>query len=241
MKIVGVIPARFASTRFEGKVLADILGKPMIQHVWERVRQCDLLDEVYIACDHADVEQAALSFGAKVIMTRDDHVCGTDRIAEAMRDIEADIILNIQGDEPLIEPSVVRSLTQSLVNDAEASMATVASVIKNKADLVNPNVVKVALDVRGYAMYFSRSVIPYDRDKTDSITLKHLGLYAYRRDFLFKFLKLDKTPCETAESLEQLRALESGYKIKVIVTHHDSIGVDTPEDLVNVKNRLAGV
>lgn len=237
MKVIGVIPARWASVRFEGKVLADINGKPMIQHVWERAKQSSLLDDVYIACDDDRVFDAAQDFGARAVMTSVDHPSGTDRIAEACQHSDADVIVNIQGDEPLIDPGVIDSLVKVMIDDASCSMATVIKRITDKADISNPNVVKVVIDQKGWALYFSRAVIPFDRENKDfeSVTyFKHLGLYAYKKDFLSTLTALPESCLERIEKLEQLRVLEAGYKIKTVETTNDSVSVDTEEDLNHV-------
>lgn len=237
MKVIGVIPARWASVRFNGKVLADINGKPMIQHVWERAKQSSLLDDVYIACDDDRVFDAAQDFGARAVMTSVDHPSGTDRIAEACQHSDADVIVNIQGDEPLIDPGVIDSLVKVMIDDASCSMATVIKRITDKADISNPNVVKVVIDQKGWALYFSRAVIPFDRENKDfeSVTyFKHLGLYAYKKDFLSTLTALPESCLERIEKLEQLRVLEAGYKIKTVETTNDSVSVDTEEDLNHV-------
>ncbi len=239
MTALGVIPARWGSTRFEGKVLAKIAGKPMIQHVWERARQAESLDQVLIACDDPKILKAAQDFGAEAIMTSKHHASGTDRIAEAIQNIKSNIVVNIQADEPLINPQVIDDLVQVLEKDSTSVMATVIKVIKNKEDLNNPNVVKVVLDHEHNALYFSRSLIPYYREGKEITFYKHLGIYAYRRDFLLTFTKLPKSKLENIEQLEQLRALEAGYKIKTVLTERDTIAVDTPEDLQKVETFLA--
>lgn len=239
MKIIGVIPARWASTRFEGKVLAAINGKPMIQHVWERSRKSELLNDLIIACDDERVLKAAEQFGAKAVLTSKDHASGTDRIAEVVESIDSDIIINIQGDEPLITHEVIDSLAKALVDDPSCSMGTAIKVIEAKKDLKNPNIVKVVVDGEMNALYFSRSGIPYNRENDDEIiTYKHLGIYAYRKEFLLSYKNLPKSNLEKAERLEQLRALEFGYKIKTVVTDIDTIGVDTPDDLARVEPLL---
>jgi 3-deoxy-manno-octulosonate cytidylyltransferase (CMP-KDO synthetase) len=237
MKIIGVIPARYASSRLPGKVLADLGGKPMIQHVWERAKQARSLSEVYIACDDQRVFSVSRNFGAKAIMTAPELASGTDRIAAAVKDIEADIVLNIQGDEPLIHFETIESLALGLKNEKDCTMATVVRMMADPADVLNPNVVKVVLDHNGFALYFSRSVIPFDRDGGDFSRLtyyKHFGLYAYRKNFLLAFHQLPFSHLEQTERLEQLRVLEAGYKIKTVTTPHDSISVDTKEDLAKV-------
>jgi 3-deoxy-manno-octulosonate cytidylyltransferase (CMP-KDO synthetase) len=243
MKIIGIIPARMASSRLEEKVLADINGKPMIQHVWERAKQSRELQDVLIACDDDAIFQAAVKFGAKVVMTSRDHESGTDRLAEVVLKVGGEIIINIQGDEPLIEPKVIDQLAKSLSDHPSIPMATVIKPIKNQEDLTNPNVVKVVVDNNGFALYFSRSAIPFSRDGLafeQQKYYKHLGIYAYRKDFLLLFSKLPKSCLEQMEKLEQLRVLENGYQIKTVVTDVETIGVDTPEDLQKVRGILKG-
>ncbi len=233
MRTIGVIPARFASTRFPGKVLANIGGKPLIQHVWEKAVQCQELDEVLIACDHDDVLKAAKGFGAQAAMTDPAHPSGSDRIAEAVKDIKADMIVNIQGDEPFIDARTIDDLARLLKQDANILMGTVIKPITEASDMANPNVVKCVVDAQGFALYFSRAPIPFQREGEPAETLgfKHLGLYAYDRDFLMEFNSWPKGALESVEKLEQLRALERGIKIKTTVTFFESIAVDTPQDL----------
>jgi 3-deoxy-manno-octulosonate cytidylyltransferase (CMP-KDO synthetase) len=234
MKTIGVIPARFASTRFPAKVLANIDGKPLIRHVWEKAVLCRELDEVLIACDHDEVFKAAQGFKARVVMTDPNHISGSDRIAEAIKDLKVDIVVNIQGDEPFIDSRTIDALAVLLKQDTNIMMGTVIKVIGDDADFINPNVVKCVVDDQGYALYFSRSPIPYDRNKSSSLgakKYKHLGLYAYRKDFLTQYKNWPKGVLESAEELEQLRALEHGVKIKTTVTAYESIAVDTPQDL----------
>lgn len=240
MKVLGVIPARWASTRFEGKILADINGKPMIQHVWERARTSRKLNGLIIACDDERIRVAAEGFGARVVMTSLEHASGTDRIAQAIESVDGDIIINIQGDEPLIDPAIIDALAELLVDDKTCSMGTVIKKITDMTELSDPNVVKVVVDGERTALYFSRSLIPFNRDQEEEIIYyKHIGIYAYRRDFLLSYKNLPKSNLEKAEHLEQLRALEYGYKIKTVVTDIDTVGVDTPQDLVTVAQLLA--
>jgi 3-deoxy-manno-octulosonate cytidylyltransferase (CMP-KDO synthetase) len=242
MDVIGVIPARYSSTRFEGKVLADINGKPMIQHVWERAKQAKILDEIIIACDHELVEKAALSFGAKTVLTSKSHLCGTDRIAEVVNPLDVKIIVNIQADEPLINPMMIDSVARALLDDKDISMATLRKRIDDEALINDPNVVKVVVDKFNFALYFSRSRIPFsaaDSEAEKPVYYKHIGLYAYTKDFLFTFKKLPVSNLERAEKLEQLRVLEEGFRIKAIETKYDTIGVDTPDDLLRVKEYLA--
>jgi 3-deoxy-manno-octulosonate cytidylyltransferase (CMP-KDO synthetase) len=242
MKIIGVIPARWASTRFPGKVLADLNGKPLIQHVWQQAKKAALLNDVIIACDDCRVKEASAAFGARVVMTSPDHASGTDRIAEAVKNIDADIVVNIQGDEPLIDPKVIDELAAALKDDEHCSMATVIKGITDSTQISNPNVVKVVVDRQGVALYFSRHAIPFNRDGKPleaNTYFKHLGLYAYRKEFLLGFHALPYSRLEHIEKLEQLRVLEAGYRIKTIQTDFETIGVDTPEDLRHVAQLLS--
>ena len=235
MKVLCVIPARYASTRLPGKPLSMIAGKPMIQHVYERACQAKLPDEVVVATDNELVEKAVLDFGGKAVMTSPDHPSGTDRLAEvALMYPDVDVIVNVQGDEPMIPPEVIDRLADSFNGDADLNMATM-KVVMDEEDYENPATVKVVTDQQGYALYFSRSLMPYPRNKPEGFKVfKHVGIYAYRRNFLLKYAALAPTPLEKAESLEQLRALENGYKIKVLESDFQGIGVDTPEDLAAV-------
>lgn len=237
--IVGLIPSRWGSSRFPGKPLHSIAGKPLVQHVWERVCRCSRLNDIAIATDDQRIFDTAIAFGAKAIMTSPNHPSGSDRLAEAVRSFpSATHVVNIQGDEPLIDPSLIDKLADTLVSDSSLSMATVACPISTQEDLDNPNIVKVVLATNGDAMYFSRSVIPYARNSRVTSALRHLGIYAYRRDFLENYVSWEPTPMEQTESLEQLRALENGAKIRVILTDHVSVGVDTPEQAAQVEQIL---
>ncbi len=235
MKVLCVIPARYASTRLPGKPLSMIAGKPMIQHVYERACQAQLPNEVVVATDNELVEKAVLDFGGKAVMTSPDHPSGTDRLAEvALMYPDIDVIVNVQGDEPMIPPEVIDRLAEAFNGDADLNMATM-KVVMDEEDYENPAAVKVVTDQQGYALYFSRSLMPYPRNKPEGFKVfKHVGIYAYRRNFLLKYAALAPTPLEKAESLEQLRALENGYKIKVLESDFQGIGVDTPEDLAAV-------
>ena len=230
MKTIGVIPARYASIRFPAKVLAKIAGKPMIQHVWQKVKHCEQLDEILIACDHEEVYKVAKEFGANVVMTRSDHPSGSDRIAEAIENLNVGIVVNIQGDEPFIDSRTIDNLVLLLKKDSDCLMGTVIKEIIDEADFLNPNIVKCVTDCNGYALFFSRASIPYPRN-VGSKRYKHLGLYSYRKDFLMKFKHWPKGVLESTEELEQLRVLEKGYRIKTVITTSESIAVDTPEDL----------
>ena len=232
MKVLCVIPARYASTRLPGKPLADIAGKPMVCRVYERAVQASRVAETLVATDDERVYEAVQAEGGKVMMTAKDHPTGTDRLAEvaaAFPDME--LIINVQGDEPLIEPKLIDALAAVFDDDAELQMATVMTAMQDKAEQQNPNNVKVVTDQQGYALYFSRSLLPYPRNAAGTPVYKHIGIYAYKRDFLLKYAKMQPTPLEQAESLEQLRALENGYKIKVVQTDYRFVGVDTAEDL----------
>lgn len=237
MKSIGVIPARWASTRFPGKVLAEFGGKPMLQHVWERVRQSRELSDVLIACDDEKVLNAARNFGAKAVMTSPEHPSGTDRIAEAVVSLDVDIVVNIQADEPMIQPRMIDGLVTALKDDKQTHVATLILSVKNTGDLDNPNVVKVVVDRNGKALYFSRSRIPFDRDGHSGAEgyYKHIGIYAYRKDFLMAFDSLPASRLEKLEKLEQLRILEAGYDIQAVLTEFETIGVDTEDDWKKVK------
>ena len=238
MKILCVIPARYASTRLPGKPLADIVGKPMIQHVYERSAQATIPQQVVVATDDEKVFQAVQQFGGKVVMTSSEHQTGTDRLAEvASKYAEVDVIINVQGDEPLIDPKVIDELAQEFLNDTALQMASVMSIMDTE-DYQNPNAVKVVTDLNNNALYFSRSLLPYPRVAGKANVYEHIGIYAYKKDFLLKFAKLEPTPLEQSESLEQLRALENGYKIKMIKTKSKFIGVDSIEDLQTVNELL---
>ncbi|HLF18088.1 MAG TPA: 3-deoxy-manno-octulosonate cytidylyltransferase [Candidatus Omnitrophota bacterium] len=235
MKAIGIIPARWGSTRLQGKILANIAGKPMIQHVWERAKGSRRLNDLLIACDDERILKAAKTFGAKAVLTSKDHQSGSDRIAEAVKPLEFDIVVNIQGDEPLIAAKIIDDLVDALNNDADCQMATVVKPIVSKADLSNPNVVKVVVGPDNYAVSFSRQA-PKDKGKE---VYKHLGIYAYRKNFLLKFSQMPRSKNEEKEKLEQLRALDGGYKIKTVKTKIETIGVDTADDLEKVKAILA--
>ncbi|MBL7158403.1 MAG: 3-deoxy-manno-octulosonate cytidylyltransferase [Candidatus Omnitrophica bacterium] len=258
MKAIGIIPARWKASRFEGKMLAEISGKPLIQYVWERAKESHVLEDLIIATDSEKVIKAAEMFGGKAVYTSKDQPSGTDRIAEVVNAVDVEVIVNIQGDEPLIHYSMIDNLAQTLLEDKSIPMATIIRKVTDKAELENPNVVKVAVDKDGYALYFSRYPIPYVRETASGLTqsegsglsqsgggsavfYKHIGIYAYTKDFLFTYTNLPKSPLEQAEKLEQLRALENGYKIKTIETDYDTIGVDTPEDLKKAEEALKNV
>lgn len=234
MKFACVIPARYASTRLPGKPLADIAGKPMIQRVYEQVSKAKKPALVIVATDNQRVFDKVESFGGMALMTQPNHPTGTDRLAEvASHHQDIDVIINVQGDEPLIDADVIDQLADLFVEDADLQMATVASPLLEE-EYDEPSAVKVICNKRGDAMYFSRSLIPYPRHAFINPPMKHVGIYAYRRQFLLDYAKMDPTPAEETESLEQLRALENGYAIRVIKTDKRFVGVDTPEDLERV-------
>jgi 3-deoxy-manno-octulosonate cytidylyltransferase (CMP-KDO synthetase) len=230
-----VIPARYASSRFPGKALATLGSKTMLEHVWERVKLARYLTDVVIATDDQRIYDTARRFGAAVRMTRADHVSGTDRAAEiASASEDADLIVNIQGDEPLIDPAAIDAAIVPLIHEPAIQMGTLKKRIEDPREIGDPNVVKVVTDRFQNAIYFSRATIPYVRGGGIAIYYKHIGLYGYRRDFLLRYSDLPTGPLEEAERLEQLRALENGFKIRVVETEYESLGVDTPEDLARV-------
>lgn len=234
MNVLCVIPARYASTRLPGKPLKDIAGKPMICRVYERAAKASRVAATIVATDDSRIYDAVLQHGGKAVMTRKDHPTGTDRLAEvAEKYPDVDLIINVQGDEPLIEPKLIDELAAAFDGDADLQMATVCTEITDESEQQNPNNVKVVMDKQGYALYFSRSLLPYPRHEGTPV-YKHIGIYAYKRDFLLAYAKMAETPLEHAESLEQLRALENGYRIKVIKTPYRFVGVDTAEDLEKV-------
>jgi 3-deoxy-manno-octulosonate cytidylyltransferase (CMP-KDO synthetase) len=230
MKVLCVIPARYSSTRLPGKPLAMIAGKPMIQHVYERACRALLPQEVVVATDSKIVADAVESFGGKVMMTSPDHPSGTDRLAEvALSYPDIDVIVNVQGDEPMIPPEVIDKLAQAFEDDKDM---TTLKTLMSEEEYNNPNAVKVVTDQNGYALYFSRSLLPYPRNKTaDFKVYKHVGIYAYRRSFLLSYAAYEPTPLEQIEGLEQLRVLENGQRIKVLESKFQGIGIDTQEDL----------
>jgi 3-deoxy-manno-octulosonate cytidylyltransferase (CMP-KDO synthetase) len=233
VKIVVCIPARYASTRFPAKILARDTGKYLIQHTYEQSCKAHLAERVIIAADDRRIVEAARSFGAECVLTSPEHSSGTDRIAEAVADLDVDMVINVQGDEPEIEPSHINTLGELLVDNPDYAMATLASSFPETGQVADPNVVKVVTDPQGRALYFSRCPIPYDRESggigPTGLYQRHLGIYAYRKDFLLKITALPQTPLEKLERLEQLRALENGYGILVGRVEHIAEGIDTPE------------
>lgn len=228
-RIVAVIPARFESTRFPGKPLADRTGQPLIQHVVEQARRCARLARIIVATDHSGIADAARACGAEVAMTRADHANGTSRIAEVAARLDAEIIVNIQGDEPQLEPDLVERTIAALLADPGAPMATLVSPFAPGEDPTNPNIVKCVVGLHRRALYFSRSLVPFARSQAAAAPWKHVGLYAYRREFLPVFVGLAPSPLELTESLEQLRALEHGHAIAVAIGESPFQGIDTPE------------
>ena len=237
-KVVGIIPARWGSTRFPGKALHGIAGKPLIRHVWERCVEAGCFDRIVVATDDMRIAEAGFNFGAEVAVTAPDHPSGTDRVAEVARKLKkASIILNIQGDEPLVDPALLRRLTRKLKDNPDIPIVTAARPISLE-DSLSEHHVKVVLDRRGDALYFSRSCIPFRRGISDIKTYMHLGIYGYRRKALLDFVRMAPSALEQSEQLEQLRALENGLKIRVVVSESNSIGVDTPEDATEVERLI---
>lgn len=243
MNILAIIPARYASTRLPGKMLVSLHGKPMIQRVWERVRQAESISAVLVATDDERIQRAVEAFGGKAILTRADHRSGTERVAEvAASRRDAEILVNVQGDEPLIEPAAIDAAVAAIRDDAEVNVATLAVPIGNPADIMDPNVVKTVLDFDGNALYFSRAPIPWVRDRGGPVRarhLKHLGLYTFRHQALLEFPTFPQGDLERIEQLEQLRWLENGYRIRVVETQYDSVSVDMPEDVARVEQLLS--
>jgi 3-deoxy-manno-octulosonate cytidylyltransferase (CMP-KDO synthetase) len=242
---IAIIPARWASTRFPGKPLFPISGKPLIQHVWERCLKAKTLSRIIIATDDMRIAEAAFDFGAEVSLTSPKHPSGTDRVAEVAAKLHGSpYIINVQGDEPTLEPRLINQLVRTLQRDPKLKMVTAASRFETKPDALNPNNVKVVTALDGRALYFSRSLIPFDRDEAQLSTARsqrlwHIGIYGYRRDFVLQFVRWRPTPLERSEKLEQLRALEHGATIRVVQTRHRALGVDTPDDVPRAEAALA--
>ncbi len=240
VKAVGIIPARYHSTRFEGKALALLAGRPVIEHVYRRASQASLLDDVWVATDDQRIAEAVERAGGKTVMTSPDHPSGTDRVAEAAAKIECDVVVNIQGDEPFIAPAAIDQALEPFTARPEVSMTTLMRPIPDEASFLDPNVVKVVVDQSGFALYFSRAPIPYPRRRDRFQAFEHIGLYAYRKDFLLTLAQLAPTTLEHGEALEQLRVLEHGYRILAIETgQHVGLSIDTPEDLRRAAEFLA--
>jgi 3-deoxy-manno-octulosonate cytidylyltransferase (CMP-KDO synthetase) len=237
-KVVGIIPARWGSTRFPGKALHGIAGKPLIRHVWERCVEADCFDQIVIATDDMRIAEVGFNFGAEIALTAADHPSGTDRVAEVARKLKkATIIVNVQGDEPLVDPSLLQRLVRKLADNRNLPIVTAATPISLEDSLSEDNV-KVVMDRLGNALYFSRSCIPFRRGANEVKTFKHLGIYGFRRKALLDFVRMSPGALEQAEQLEQLRALENGLKIRVVVSEINSIGVDTPDDATEVERLI---
>jgi 3-deoxy-manno-octulosonate cytidylyltransferase (CMP-KDO synthetase) len=249
MKKIVVIPARLNSSRLPNKVLLDLKGKTVVQRVYEQCLKAKNIDEVYIATDSIEIQNSCKSFTQNIIMTKDTHESGTDRIAEAVLDIECDVVINVQGDEPFIDPNLIDELANSFEN-SQTQMASAMHKISKIEELKNHNVVKVTVDKNSEALYFSRSIIPHHRDDWESLLchhetipealkfFRHLGIYGYTKEFLLSYSKMEPTYLERLEKLEQLRVLENGYKIKMIETSYNSIGIDTKEDYIKAQELL---
>jgi 3-deoxy-manno-octulosonate cytidylyltransferase (CMP-KDO synthetase) len=249
MQIVAIIPARYGSTRFPGKALADLGGKPMILHVYERTLQASLVSRAIVATDDQRIADLIHQAGGEAVMTSATHETGTDRLAEVAQGLEADLIVNVQGDEPLIVPAMIDQAIEPFLHNPALKMGTLKSRVRCLHDFLSPNVVKVVTDNDGYALYFSRSPLPFFRDRWQDLKddafasgkllcYKHVGLYVYQRDFLLAFAAMPQTFLELSEKLEQLRALEQGVRIRVVETNYESLGVDTPEDLAKARERM---
>ncbi len=247
--IIAIIPARYGSTRFPGKALVLIQDKPMIQWVYERAKRSTLIDRVIVATDDDRIRAAVESFGGEAIMTSPDHATGTDRIAEVAQKLECELVVNVQGDEPLIRPEMIDQAIRPLANDPSIPMGTLCKKIDRRDEAFDPNVVKVVFDRNGFALYFSRAPIPWDRDhwsgkssfadlSLGAAMYKHIGLYVFRRDFLLDYARMPQAGLEAVEKLEQLRVLELGRRIRITVTEHESFGVDIPDDLSKILERL---
>ena len=239
VSVLGVIPARFASRRFDGKPLALLGGKPLIQHVYERSAACPVLARVVVATDDRRIEAAVEAFGGSAVLTSPEHLSGTDRVAEVASADDAGIVVNIQGDEPFVNSRVLEQVVRPLLDPDAPPMSTLRKRIEDPAAVADRNVVKVVTDRAGRALYFSRGAIPYPGRGEGSDAWEHIGIYAYRRDFLLAFSRMDPTPLEAREGLEQLRALEHGYAITVVATtDHVGVSVDTPEDLERARKLM---
>jgi 3-deoxy-manno-octulosonate cytidylyltransferase (CMP-KDO synthetase) len=241
-KVLAVIPARHASSRFPGKPLTPIAGKPMIQHVVERVRRAGLVSRVVVATEDARIKDVVEAFGGEAIMTRPDHRTGTDRVAEVAAHVPAEIYVNVQGDEPLIDPGTIDALISAMLEDESIQIAGPCVAITQPSDIMDPNVTKVVRDFDGNALYFSRAPIPWVRDRSETVAArhwKHIGLYAFRREALLEFPTLPPGEVERLEQLEQLRWLENGFRIRVLETDYDAVSVDVPSDVARVEKLLA--
>jgi len=244
MKVIAVIPARYASTRFPAKLVQDLWGKPVIVRTYEAAVQTQLFEDVFVVTDADEIEAAVQAHGGKVIRSRRTHESGSDRIAEAVADLEADIVVNVQGDEPFIAREPLEALLQAFRDDVDQriDLGSLRVALSDEADIQNPNVVKVVTDRMGFALYFSRSVIPYPRERVDGLQYwRHIGVYAFRKQALLDFAQWPMQPLEATEKLEQLRYLEFGKRIKMVETTHVGIGIDTPEDLEKARALFARI
>ena len=240
MKVIAAIPARYAASRFPGKLIADLHGKPVIQHTYENVHQSGLFDRVIIITDNSEIESVVLGFGGDVIRSQKDHQCGSDRIAEAIFDSDVDIVINVQGDEPFIHPDGLASLIEVFKSDTKKEIDLASLMIPISDELNNPNVVKVITDLYNRALYFSRSAIPHQRSKeTHATVYKHVGVYAFRKSALIDFYEHAPTPLELAEQIEAIRYLEMGKTIQMIETQFEGVGIDAPEDLERAKKLMS--
>ena len=239
MKVIAAIPARYAASRFPGKLLADLHGKPVIQHTYENVHQSGLFDRVIIVTDNSEIESVVLGFGGDVVRSEKDHQCGSDRIAEVVFDLDVDIFINVQGDEPFIRPEGLASLIELFKSDTKKEIDVASLMIPISDEINNSNVVKVIMDLCNRALYFSRSAIPHQQSKeTHATVYKHVGVYAFRKDALIDFYKHAPTPLEMAEQIEAIRYLEMGKTIQMVETQFDGIGIDVPEDLERAKKLM---
>lgn len=241
MKLIAMIPARYGATRFPAKLMQDLCGKPVIVHTYQRVADTNLFDQVYVVTDDDRIENAIREVGGRVIRSQKEHNSGSDRLAEASKDLEVDIIVNVQGDEPFTDTENLKKVIDIFTNDSQRNIAVASLMecITNPEDIANPNNVKVVVNKFNEALYFSRSVIPFPRDPNTAVPYyKHIGIYAYRKDALQQFTQLPPSLLEETEKLEQLRYLENGFKIRLALTNIPTIGIDTPEDLEKARKRL---
>lgn len=245
MDAIGIIPARYGATRFEGKLLADLCGKPVIQHTWENARKARSIEDLIIATDDKRIYDCAKGFGAKVIYTSKAHRSGSDRLTEVVSSLDTKVVVNIQADEPLVHPTMINDVVAPILRNKSIHMATICHKIKTEQEFLSPHAVKVVMDRKGFALYFSRAPIPFESRATSderrtTSRYKHIGIYAYAKDFLFTFKSLPQSDLEKIENLEQLRVIENGYKIKVIETKFETIGIDTEEDLKRAVELIKG-
>ena len=238
-KVIAVIPARYKSTRFEGKPLADIWGKPMIFYVHQQAMKATLVDEVIVATDDERIRAAVLDLGGKVAMTSEHHLTGTDRVAEVASRMQADIFVNVQGDEPGIHPDAIDAAVAPLLSQPDLYVTNLMARIEDPADLLDTTVVKVVKDLNDFFLFLTRSPVPYPKTRQGYCLYRQVGVYAFRREFLLRFAKMPQTPLEQIEGIEFLRILEHGYRVKGVLTPYDSFDVDTPEDLAEARRRLA--